>query len=165
MNYQGSGDKRLADIELFYRRIRDQYEHENELYNQRIIWLITIQALLYATVGLVLQSLIESGMAVELNFVHLFILLIAVLGILVALVASRTLTNGRKAQEELRDFWNDVLPSMPGHKDYGHLFPAVAGGTVKSPRHGSIFRSGNLPLYFILSWIASAIILVGAAFV
>lgn len=161
----GAIDQRLADMELLYRRIRDQYEHENDLYNQRIIWLITIQALLYATVGLVLQSLIESGATVKFNFVHLFILLIAVLGIVVALVASRTLTNGRKAQEELRDFWDEVLPSMPGQEKYGHLFPAVAGGTGKGPRHDSIFRSGNLPLYFTMSWMASAAILVGAVFV
>lgn len=156
-------DKRLADMELFYRRLRDQYEHENELYNQRIIWLITIQALLYATVGLILQSLIESGFTGGLIFIHGFISLIAVLGIAVALVASRTLKNGRDAQNELKSLWAEGFSKLPGHEEYAHHFPSVSGGSKLEGRHHDIFRSGNLPLYFILSWIASALIILGGA--
>lgn len=43
-----------SEIRETYNILRSQIQHENELYNQRIIWLITIQALLYATIGLIL---------------------------------------------------------------------------------------------------------------
>lgn len=146
-------------LDDFYRRIRDQVEHENDLYNQRIIWLITIQGFLYATAGIVIQAIIPIEKIERVQHVNHFLLLICFLGIVVALIAYRLLSNARSCLQELRDLWDDRISGWSAYEEDGKYFPHVSGGTAPAGRLHWLLRSGNLPLVFAGSWILGAILL------
>ncbi len=149
-------EKQLKRYERLYDRIRAQVSDENNLYNQRIIWLITMQAFLFATVGLILRGSISSDDAGESLFLKAVYLIIAGTGILVALICYRILGNAREALDSLEDSWNEHLLQMPS--GIRHLFPHPRGRVVMRRPQSSgspprkLLGSGNLPLVFVLVW-------------
>lgn len=97
----------------FYDRIREQVQDENTLYNQRIVWLITMQAFLFAALSLLVRTRFEGKLAGDLLLFPGMALLIAFTGIAVALVCHNVLVNGRKAQDVLEATWDEVSKGMP----------------------------------------------------
>jgi len=145
-----------AQLKGLYDRVRGQVEHENELYNQRIIWLITMQAFLYATIGLLMQAKVEPAGAAWGDQIDAFMGLVCVLGTLVALVCYRLLSTAGKALRLLKRQWNEVSQDAP--PEVLKYFPHASGSQGKDLR-GVLFRSGYLPMYFALGWLAGAAIL------
>lgn len=138
----------------FYDKIREQVRSEDTLYNQRIIWLISMQAFLFATLGLILQAYLADGVNQSSPLLTGSFILIAVTGILVAMVSNRVISNGRVALNRLRDQW-DAFAQDLGEEDLA-LLPHPRGKHEKSER-GNIWSrgisSGNLPLIFALVWL------------
>ena len=145
----------------FYEKIREQVRSEDSLYNQRIIWLISMQAFLFATLGLILQAYLTEEINRSSPLLTGSFILIALTGILVAMVANQVLANGRNALNSLRDQWDEFAKGLS--KDLAELIPHPRGRHTKSAR-GSIWSrgvsSGNLPLIFALVWLGFLMFLI-----
>ncbi len=150
-------DDDFSQIRELYARLRSQVEHENNLYNQRIVWLISMQAFLFATVGLLLQARYgKDAIPANAGTVDAFTALICVLGLSVAAISGRLLTNARGALAHLGKVWDTHASRMPD--ELASFYPHVSGGDGKSTS-AIWLRSGNLPGLFIVSWIVAAGIL------
>lgn len=151
-------DDNLSKIDGFYTRLRSQVEHENNIYNQRIVWLITIQAFLYATVGLLFQAKVDDHCdkyAVEIEW---FTGLVCFIGMYVALISHKILTDARNALQHLRKIWNKQSANIP--PSMADFYPHISGGDGKATT-AFFLRSRNLPLLFALSWLVAAGIFFG----
>lgn len=151
----------LGRLTNLYDRLRSQVEHENELYNQRIVWLITMQAFLFATIGLLLQSRISATLEWSARLDGL-IVVISIVGVLVAMISNRILGNARRALDEIGRRWSARINTVP--PSVSDWFPNVQG--VSGGSRFTLLRSGHLPKVFILAWFAVALLLLtpGAAF-
>ena len=150
----GEAMSKVAEVQSessgLYDRLRGQVEHENELYNQRIIWLITMQAFLYATVGLLMQARIQDEGGRWANQIDAFVALVCVLGAIVAGTSNRVLSNSRKSLSDLCRSWDEYRVGQP--PELMRLYPHIGGGVA---HRGYLFRSGNLPIFFAGSWVLS----------
>ncbi|APE44919.1 hypothetical protein BOO69_17020 [Sulfitobacter alexandrii] len=138
----------------FYDRIREQVRSEDTLYNQRIIWLISMQAFLFATLGLILQAYLSNEINQSSPLLTGSFVLISITGILVAMVSNRVLSNGRVALNGLRDAWDDFAEGL-GPETLA-LLPHPRGKHEKSARQNIWSRgisSGNLPAIFAFVWL------------
>jgi hypothetical protein len=132
-----------------YDRLHRQVEHENQLYNQRIVWLLSMQAFLFATVSLALQAKLnvhDPGLAWQ---VDCFIGLMCATGFAVSVISHRVLANGRTVLDALRRSWDEQVAAgaLPG-------YPHASGGGGRAT-HAMLRRSGNLPYLFALVWVAA----------
>jgi hypothetical protein len=159
-----------VDWDKVYNRFRNQIEHENNLYNQRILWLIYIQALLFATLGLMTRARLGIPDESSILAVDLMISVVCFLGMFIAVTSKRVLDNAGQALDELRDHWNSELsPILPAESK--RFFPHISGGlgtirTVKKNKDQldkrakkTIFRSRHLPASFVVAWFAIFIIM------
>lgn len=151
---------RETELEKCYSRLREQVNAENNLYVQRIYWLIFIQAFLFASVGLALQTVFDSSGKNSTNFaLHSFLVMVAVVGVFVGVVCHILFTQARNALDELGAMWVQAMARFGGDEEVLLLFPDVRGGSNKkdSPKGNrraiKIFRSGNLGAAFSLSWL------------
>lgn len=149
----------LTETEKVYARLRAQIVDENELYNQRTHWLIFIEALLFATTGLVFEVFFTNEVGGHRTFIGAFILVIGLLGIYTALVCFRTLNNAGDALTEIRALWDGYVEATGASSKELLWFPHVAGGTPKGEdqkrgRQSLVFRSRFLPLGFVVAWVA-----------
>ena len=149
-------DAQMAKIDGLYTRLRKQVEHENSLYNQRIVWLITMQAFLFASIGFFLQAKVAAGAEKYGPQIDAFTALVCVVGLLVALISWRTLANSRGVLRRLGKVWDKQAASFPPELDA--YYPHISGGDGKSTP-AVFLRSGNLPLLFAISWIVGGTIL------
>ncbi|NJR13248.1 MAG: hypothetical protein HC779_01805 [Phyllobacteriaceae bacterium] len=134
-----------------YKEFRSQVEHENELYNQRMHWQVLIQAILFATLGLIVSRSLSEGEVILGNLLSYFIFTICLTGMMISLIAFKVLANGRKAIKDVRKVWEATKDSL--HPKIKENFLHPSGGTGASYR-GSILRSGYIPLVFIASWVS-----------
>jgi protein-S-isoprenylcysteine O-methyltransferase Ste14 len=144
-------------LNALYQRLRSQVEHENNLYNQRVVWLITMQAFLFATVGLLFNSRVAHPQSMSWERDG-FTGLICFSGIFVSLTAWQILSDARGVLDYLRDFWSDCTMSLDLRLTYP--YPHTSGGGGQGTRR-KILRSGNLPIFFALNWVVAAGILLG----
>lgn len=147
-------------VERFYDRLREQVKSENDLYNQRIIWLITMQAFLFATLGLVLQAKLSLN-GQGLNFlIDAVFVLIAVTGILVALISRRILKGAVEVLDELGELWQERLDGFGLSETERALFPFVKGRDDRKPKANHwLLRAGNIPHVFVFAWLCFLVIL------
>lgn len=146
-----SADPESVDWNKVYYRFRLQIENENNLYSQRLLWFIYIQAFLFATIGLLLGERVLSVSGV--NVVDQIILVICLFGIYLGLLTKRLLDHATASLDEIRDHWNkNVEPKIPPNEKM--YFPHVSGGVGGTVRtKGILFlRSRWLPLSFSLVW-------------
>lgn len=87
----------IRQLEGTYAPIRGQVEYEAQLYNQRIVWFITMEAFLFATVGLLVQAVIQTNATVWMNQINGLLMILCALGSVVALITNRILGNAREA--------------------------------------------------------------------
>lgn len=118
--------------------VRSMIEKENEFINHRITWLMTVQGLLFASLGFAWDKANVQG----------FMELLCVLGIAVSIIALCSLTWALIAIARLCDWWEANKPS-----DYRG--PNVIG---MSPPKNRVFRAlgppSYFPILFIIAWLA-----------
>lgn len=154
----GLSDKRATELEKIYARLREQVNAENQLYTQRIYWLIFIQAFLFATIGLVLQAILDPNAGPLNGFLISFMAVIALLGMFVGLVCHYIFSGARNSMNELGEMWSEAVAEA-AEEGEARKFPHVRGGTQKNPkRHNWLFRSGYLGLAFVAAWMSLAIL-------
>lgn len=145
-----------------YEKIRERVREEDKLYNQRIIWLISMQAFLFATLGLILRPFLSTDANDAKILLAGCILIVATTGVLVAIVADTVLSNGRDALNGLRDHWTTFADTLSDEiKD---ILPHPRGKFEDEPRENVRSRgmsSGNLPVVFMFVWSVLIVFFVG----
>lgn len=142
---------KIQEAEKFYDRIRERVVSEDDLYHRRLTSLISMQAFLFATVGLMLRPLSEGGEGRNALLVVGGFVLIAAMGVMVALVTARVIGDGKAAMEELRCGWNKYKEQYEYIHDEGALilFPHPRGWHRPEPGRMS---TDHLPWIFIAVW-------------
>ena len=155
MTDQAANDLVRKNLDGLYARVRGQIETEIRLYNQRIVWLITMQAFLFATIGLLVQSLVQPGAMQWIDRIDGLLVIVCVVGVLVALISDRLLANARAACAVMSRFWVSRVSEFS--VDLLQYYPHVEGGDARNGR-GGFLQSGLLPKYFAMAWIAVALV-------
>jgi hypothetical protein len=146
-------------LERTYERFREQIRTENDHFNRRTVWMITMESLLFATVGLLMQSHLSnpSDHHPELRFA--FEIIIAVTGAVVGLVAYRILLHAVETIEELESRWEKILHDRTTSESERIIFPLIKGrDDSKDSRLESFMKADLLPVIFIVVWGLMAIL-------
>jgi len=139
-----------------YRR---QVEHEDELINHRISWLVSSAAFLFAAFALLSTSKISSGPLNSTPVRWMLLVLIQLLGLIMALLVLLAVDAATKRLNKLHDDFGDkakVDPLVAG------LFPSVACDDHRGQRNDRQLRNGRMPSTWIppmlaLAWLATLI--------
>lgn len=145
-----------TNLDGLYGRLRAQVEHENQLYNQRIAWLISMEAILFAAIALLIQAVTSAPEGAWQSEIYGVMAIICALGALVALVCDRLLANARTVIAILSRLWSTRSAEFP--LDLLRYYPHIDGGDGRAKR-GVFLRSGQLPKYFALVWVVVALVL------
>lgn len=144
--------EKKAAIEIFYDKVREQIRSENELYNQRIIWLITMQAFLFATLGLILQAKYSTSPGLRDAIFYVSFILIPLTGVYVGLACYRMLGQARDNLDALGKLWDVKSVDLADAKEIS-FYPHPKG--LNEPirkRDLSPVRAAYIPLIFVFVW-------------
>lgn len=98
-----------------YSTIRNLIEHENDLVNHRMTWLLYFNAFLFAAIALLSNATVGNGAVFKAAELLVFAFLIALLGVLTSYLALKSIQAAFDAIKALRAHW--VLhfePHTPG---------------------------------------------------
>ena len=128
--------------EIFYREIRDQIKHEDNLCNNRMTWLIALQGFLFTAYGFSISA--EAGtngdqIKQTIAITHAALVL---LGTSSAIVIAAALFAAVWSIHRLVDRWYDSY-TIEVTKE----FPQIIGSYSSEKRRGT--RLGQVPLYVI----------------
>ena len=149
------------ELRQVYDRMREQINTENGFYNQRIVWLISMNAFLFATTGLILQAKFNEGLA-SLNgpltfgaqvqdIVDGFLILFSLVGLFISAIGGRLIKNTNIVRAYIQARWDAYIGKLGDVADLdGYL--SVEGGSGKSVKHW-LLSSGNIPHIFTLTWV------------
>lgn len=185
------GGSQQYTLGAFYTRLRAQVEHENILYDQRMMWLVTLQAILFATMGFVIAGFLskdvfdlESGLPQNAIIVPvlIFVGLICFAGIYAGMACRKTLRQAVQVTEEIDDMWRAQRrkifefeqmhlrgPNMT-YEDAIGMFPHPRGGwksddvdeQLNRTKKNDFYRSRYIPLVFVYIWSLSlGVVLIG----
>lgn len=152
------GNETGKQLDGLYARLRGQLEHETQLYNQRIVWLITIQAFLFATVGLVVQAMTQSTAGTWMARLEGLLLTVCGLGAVVALISNQALGNASAAIDKLSRHWN--TRSAEFSPDLLRYYPHPHGNDGQKSK-SIMLSSRHIPKYFLIAWLAVALVFFG----
>jgi hypothetical protein len=156
----------LATLEAF-KVYRSYEEHENNLLNQRVTWLITVQTVLIAALAYLVQKqyeIVERVVASDKPFLDMafavlsgrfgiVLYLIAIVGGVFAGFALVGVVAAAEAQRRVRDQWKTRYVEAGENSVAGTFLPRLAGGGSEvAARLGRVFGYG-LPCLFILLWL------------
>ena len=118
--------------------IRSMVEEENNLQNNRLTWLMTIQGLLFAALGF----------AWDKAHARILVCVLCVLAILVSLSSWSALQLSGAAYQELKSWWDKFVPE-------NYDGPPIMGSTAqpKSYLHWILRPWRLLPWIFIIAWV------------
>lgn len=151
-SFEKTAVSELEKWDRTYYRFRLQIENENNLYNQRLLWFIYIQAFLFATVAIILSNRFGIESSIGTKMVDWITIVICCFGVYLGLLTKTLLDHATDSLNEIRDAWSKLLSTkMPvANLEY---FPHVSGGTGKiRTRNVGILRSRYLPLSFSVTW-------------
>ena len=138
-------DSRLIAPLDFYRLIRSQIEHEDNLNSQRLSWFVASQAFLFTAYAIVLSNL-RPGTAPQIDHQeHLLVLVIPLVSLLTCAMIYATILAGAVAMVNLRRLYR----GMEGAKT--KMLPPVQGFRLTQ-----IFGQAGplgLPPFFMAVWI------------
>lgn len=146
----------LKEAENFYDRLRERVTSEDDLYHRRLSSLISMQAFLFATVGLILRPLSDGGGGRYAILLTGGFILIAAMGVLVALVTERVIREGHIAMDELREQWDKYATRLDD--DMRSLFPHPRGYHGRAAQQAQKewrpwrFTTDHLPRIFLAVW-------------
>jgi hypothetical protein len=146
------------DIEITnWKRVRSAMEHENELVNHRLTWLLSSQAFLFAAFALTFQASTKLDVKPDQKVFYQFVLAgFAFIGILVGLYIQRPLRTAEIQHDKLRDWWNKSIEENP---DRNVRHPPICG---ESPNWRDRFLpQSKFPLVFVAAWIIFTFVILG----
>jgi len=155
-----------SDISDTYDRMREQVRTENDLYNQRIIWLVSMNAFLFATVGLILQAKFNGGAGKSVtaaftveDVLDVFLIVFSIVGGLVSCIAQGLLHGANKARNQVGRMWDDYTSGIEAAARRAG-YPHVLGGRDGKNKTNKFQNSDNLPWLFVATWVVFAVLIV-----
>lgn len=122
--------------------VRAMIQHENELRNNRIVWFITIEGLLFAALGFAWKD------------AHQLIYILCLLGLATAVSSSRELKLSSLGVNHLKNWWRAWLHQ---HEHHTYTGPPVIGldleGLSASPWGLKLRPARMLPWLFVGAWV------------
>lgn len=156
-----------------YNIVRAYIEHEDQLVNYRMTWLLAINGLLFAAFGWVLSKQIDNmtkvaqciDTAPDKKAVHiyfLFVVILCLVGVFVSYIGQQALDAAHDATSAIKEICVKAYASGELEIGYrkkhdvfrtnnGEILPMVTGGGVKTRRDG-VIRYG-MSATFIAAWI------------
>lgn len=135
----------MKDGEAYYLQIRDQIKHEDNLCNNRMTWLISLQSFLFGAYGFT-ANISPSNTSIETARSAF-----CTVGIISASAIALSLMASRQSSNKLVDRWFASIY-------YSDAFPPIIGTYSKIKRRGT--RLGYYPLLIIPSGCIIAWILI-----
>ena len=132
-----------AHVEFYYKELRDHIKHEDNLCNNRMTWLITLQAFLFSAYGFSLsaQAVIKNDNAELSSIISSARLCFAAFGVVSSWAILLALTAAALSISRLVARWYEV-PAIVRMK-----YPQIIGNSTKQRPGGT--RLGQLPLFLI----------------
>ncbi|TRV56867.1 MAG: hypothetical protein EWV69_17095 [Microcystis panniformis Mp_MB_F_20080800_S26] len=134
------------DLEIVnWKRVRSAIEHENQLTNHRLTWLLSSQAFLFAAFALVFQASTKSDVNSDQKvFYQLVLAGFSLTGILVGIYIQRPLRTAEIQHDNLRDWWYKSISDHDRH-------PPICGDTPNW--RDRFLPPSRFPLVFVAAWI------------
>jgi len=129
----------------YYRIVRSQIEHEDNVINQRLNWFVSAQAFLFTANAIVLSSAPTPSFAQSREAERLLILLIPVVAICCCLVVYATVVGGVLALRKLRRSFHGQT-DLQGTGD----LPPLLGNLLT--RSLGLAAPVVLPMVFLVAW-------------
>ncbi|GBE93183.1 hypothetical protein [Nostoc cycadae] len=134
-----------------WKRVRSAIEHEDQLTNHRVTWMLTSQGFLFAAFALVFQASTKTDVQYELRAFYQYLLSgLAATGIFVSLYLRLALRAAEIQTEILRGWWVERI----GERYKNH--PPISGTPPNWLLRMLPFSS--FPILFVLSWIIFVLI-------
>jgi hypothetical protein len=115
--------------------IRSMIEHENELFNHRVGWLIQLQGFLFAALSF----------AWDKKDTHLLVTVFSVVGMAVSLASLSNMWVYFKTTQTLKDDWDKIKNDCN--------VPDVVGFRAKQEHNMFLLPMWSLPFIFIIAWL------------
>jgi hypothetical protein len=120
----------LNDAEV----IRSMIEHEGDLLNHRITWMVTLQGLLFAALGFAWDKKDAGGL----------ILVFGLLGLVVSISSAASFGAAIRAEKRLLAWWDENTRDYSG--------PDVVGWRASNGFSERLYPWRVLPIVFFLAW-------------
>jgi hypothetical protein len=127
-----------------WKRVRSAIEHENELTNHRLTWMLNSQAFLFAAFALTFQASTKKDVDASFLPFYMYVLAgISLTGILAAAYLSSGLAAAQRQHKQLEKWWAARKKDKSRH-------PPISGDApqffLRLPYHG-------FPFIFVLGWL------------
>jgi hypothetical protein len=145
------------DIEIVnWKRVRSAIEHENQLINHRLTWLLSSQAFLFAAFALVFQASTKVDVKPDQKFFYQFILAgFSFIGVVVSLYIQRPLRTAEIQHDRLRTWWIESLINSENPNRH----PPICGDPPNW--HGRFLPTSRFSLVFVVAWIIFVLVVLG----
>jgi hypothetical protein len=144
------GDSRTDSIGLdYYRIVRGQIEHEDNLVGSRISWFVTSQSFLFSAYAIIASNIQPKPAgtgATAMDAKHVLLVIIPTVAILTSVLLLLAICSGIAAMSALRAGYNTIAP-----KPADHLLPPIHGSTAT--RLTGMAAPVLLPPLFMAVWI------------
>lgn len=122
---------RVSDAEV----IRSMIEHEGDLLNHRITWMVTLQGLLFTALGFAWDKEDAFGL----------IWVFGIVGIVISISSGISFRAATRAERRLLDWWN--------HNKGDYNGPDVVGLHAPNSILSMLYPWRVLPIVFVLAWL------------
>jgi len=181
-------DKDARDLRIKrYEMLRDYAKHEDNLVNNRVMWILTIHGFLYATYGFSLQKKLEvvqkfeeasrmplsailrQGNSVARTLLELecFLFVLSGVGIAVSLLGYMSIHAAKEAVININAVFEFAEPPSADKKYEalgevvdlnGFLLPTTAGGGTGFAKTAGSSASVRIPIFLAVSWCIALVV-------
>ncbi|EFL52318.1 conserved hypothetical protein [Solidesulfovibrio fructosivorans JJ]] len=138
-------------ITFFYEHTRNQIQHEDNLINQRVVWLLQVNGFLFAAYAFTLVAQSNTSCKATTGFTLLVVFsrfILSFVGIILSFMLKRGISAAEKSIDELVKSWDELPP------DHKKNCPQICGGGGwGNIRKDGAFPSVLIPLALGLAWI------------
>jgi hypothetical protein len=130
----------------YYRILRGQIEHEDNLVGSRISWFVTSQSFLFSAYAIIATGIQPTASQTALDAKHVLLVVIPGLAIAASVLILMSIFSGFTAMKALRKRYTRVAP-----QDADLLLPPIQGDRLN--RLAGMAAPALLPPLFMAVWI------------
>lgn len=129
----------------YYRILRGQIEHEDNLVGSRISWFVTSQSFLFSAYAIMASSAPTNPAPVFTSSKHVLLVIIPMIAIATAVLILLGILSGLQAMSNLRDTYKAKAPEL------SDVLPPIQGN--RSTRMTGLAAPVLLPPLFMAVWV------------
>lgn len=142
-------DPGLPTKEDQYRMVRSQFEHEEQILNQRVIWFVFTQSFLYTGYAIALNAPEKSGIRFGIEMQQALVWVLPIVAFASGIAAFLAVIGSLMTRRDLRRYF-DTFQGRPSDGRETHYPPLQ--GSMLTHRLG-VASAMCLPLVFIFTWL------------